>query len=130
MKKAFTLVELLVVLVIIGVLIGLILPNTLKAIRQANNKECASNLRTIDTAIHLCYSDKRNWAQCDSIPLLKSQHYLEEDPLCPFGIPYTLEDSGDIGKRSAKLAHFDPWPPGSTTSTGSGGVTGRVGDHK
>ena len=123
MKKAFTLVELLVVLVIIGVLIGLILPNTLKAIRQANNKECASNLRTIDTAIQMCYTDKRDWTQCDTIAELTTGKYLEQAPICPFTIAYAIEDSpaGVAGaKISIKTTHFETWPPGSG---------GRSGDH-
>ena len=56
MKKGFTLVELLVVLVVIGVIIALILPNAMKAIARAQDRECASNIRTIETAMELCYS--------------------------------------------------------------------------
>jgi len=110
MKKGFTLVELLVVLVVIGILVALILPNTLAAIRQANNKECASNLRSIDTAIQMCYSEKRDWDACDTLAELTAGNFLDQDPVCSFGVAYAIEDAA-TGKRAAKTAHFDPWPP-------------------
>ncbi len=119
MKKGFTLVELLVVLVIIGVLIGLILPNTLKAIKQANNKECASNLRSIDTALQLCYTETHDWNKCNSVDALVTGKYLETKPVCPFGVAYAVGDS-DRGKSSVKTDHFAAWPPGSN---------GTISDH-
>jgi len=111
-RKGFTLVELLVVLVVIGALVGIILPNTLAAIRSANEKECASNLRNIDTAIQVCYSETRDWTQCDTIAELVNAGYLERAPVCPFGTGYGLQQSAG-GFQSSKGAHFNNWPPRS-----------------
>ena len=112
-RKAFTLVEMLVVLVVIGALVGIILPNTLAAIRSANDKECASNLRNIDTAIQVCYSETRAWTSCNTIAALVAGGYMERAPVCPHSVGYSIvANSG--GYESDKNPHFATWPPRST----------------
>src|SRR5438093_6662572 len=50
-QRAFTLVELLVVIGIIAVLIAVLLPALAKARKQAARTSCASNLRQIGVAV-------------------------------------------------------------------------------
>ena len=116
MKKGFTLIELLIVLVIIGIIIGLILPNTLRAIQEANERECASNIRAINTSIQLCYTSTRDWAQCDTIAELiavppSGQPYLDQSPVCPFAVAYSIIGDNQKGFGVDTTAHFANWPP-------------------
>ncbi len=117
-RKGFTLIELLVVLVIVGILLTMVIPNALRAIRQANTKQCASNLRTIDTAAHMCFSETRSWDECSTLDELAD--YLpdedgdgEGDELeCPFGVDYSMDGDDTDGYRGNRAGHFssDNWP--------------------
>jgi prepilin-type N-terminal cleavage/methylation domain-containing protein/prepilin-type processing-associated H-X9-DG protein len=60
-KRAFSLVELLVVIGIIAVLISLLLPSLNRAKRQANSLQCKSNMRQVGVQLSLYASQNRGF---------------------------------------------------------------------
>jgi prepilin-type N-terminal cleavage/methylation domain-containing protein len=60
-KRAFTLVELLVVIGIIAILVGILLPTLNMARQRAYNVQCLSNLRACGQVLHLYASQNRGY---------------------------------------------------------------------
>jgi len=88
-KKGFTLTEILIVLVIITILVLIAFPRGLKAIQKSEEAANRSNLKTLDSAVMLCYADKRKWDDCKTEQLLIDGNYLKETITHPCGGTYT-----------------------------------------
>lgn len=114
-KKGFTLIELLVVLIVIGIIVAIILPQTLSAIDQAQRREAAATLKAIDTAASLCFTAERDWTKCNTIAQLEAK-YMDPIPssgkfLCnKVKADFALTNSAGGGQVSNKATFFPNWP--------------------
>jgi prepilin-type N-terminal cleavage/methylation domain-containing protein len=83
-RKGFTLTEILIVLVVAGILLALILPNTLKAIDQGNIRADESNVKTLQTAVFMCYTATKDWSVCNEQTELVAGNYIEKTVTSPY----------------------------------------------
>ena len=95
-NRAFTLVEIMIVVLIIGILMAIAVPNFVKARESSRSKSCIANLKQIDSA-------KEQWAmdaQKDAgdaaamTNLVGATLYLKATPTCPSAGTYTVNAVG------------------------------------
>lgn len=87
-SKAFTLVELLIVLIIIGILAGMMMLNSISATAKAEAVKIVSDMRNIKSASLLYYADNMKW------PAEGSEASLDEylDQKISTGNKYSIKD--------------------------------------
>jgi prepilin-type N-terminal cleavage/methylation domain-containing protein len=95
-KRGFTLVELMIIVAIFGILIGLALPNFIKARVRARQQLCIENLSQIESAKQIWGVE--NAKKDGDVPVITElvgpNSYMKSDPLCPGGGTYSLNAIG------------------------------------
>lgn len=97
-RNAFTLVEIMIVVLIVGILLAIAIPNFFQSRSRANARTCIANLKQIDAAKEILAQDQRLG---DGAPVQMSDiwpTYIRQStqPTCPSGGTYTL---GTIGQN-------------------------------
>ena len=95
-RHGFTLVEIMIVVLIIGILLAIAVPNFIKARESSRTKSCIANLKQIDSAKEQ-YAMDNKLNDADPIPagaLWAVGGYIKSEPECPSGGAYTV---GNVG---------------------------------
>lgn len=97
-RKAYTLVEIMIVVAIVAIIFSIALPNYLKTGKVSARNICINNLKQIDGAVE-------QWALDKSIPQGVTPTSSQEEeiygyvksgkPKCPSGGEYTIHAVGD-----------------------------------
>lgn len=121
--RAFTLVELLVVMAVIGLLIGITLPGVRMVQRESRNTQCLTNLRQTHSAIEMYMAaNKELLPMCEFIPVVTNdgpsgglplllRGYLEhtcECWLCPCDLEPDSVSTGTSYVYSPGLLRYTP----------------------
>ncbi len=98
----FTLVEIMIVVLIIGILLAIAIPNFIQARESSRARACVANLKQLDSAKQQWLMDKKaqtitsetiapgTSATSDSVGLIPT--YIRAVPSCPAGGTYTTGD--------------------------------------
>jgi prepilin-type N-terminal cleavage/methylation domain-containing protein len=91
-KGAFTLVEIMIVVLIIGILMAIAVPNFVKARESSRKNSCIANLKQTDSAKEQWAMDNKKdaGASVAFTDLVGSTLYMKSTPTCPSSGTYTV----------------------------------------
>ena len=92
LRKGFTLVEIMIVVLIIGILLAVAIPNFVKARNSGRSKSCISNLRQIDAGKEQYMLDNKTTTAPSAMTSIVPT-YVKNTPTCPSGGTYSINDA-------------------------------------
>lgn len=116
-QRGFSLIEIMVVLVIIGLLVSVVAPNVLDRADEARVQKVQADFKAIETALKMYRLDNYNYPTTDQglealvnkpdsdpQPLnWKKGGYLDELPRDPWGRPYQYLSPAEYGDKEFDL---------------------------
>ena len=101
-KKGFTLVELMVVVIILGILVAIAIPIYNNVTSDAKQKACAANERTLEGAVAMYQAANGGKMPSDLNALVPG--FIEAVPTCPVDgtSGYTLNPNGTVSCNSSE----------------------------
>jgi prepilin-type N-terminal cleavage/methylation domain-containing protein len=93
-RRAFTLVEIMIVVLIIGILLAIAIPNFIRARETSRAKSCQANLQQIDSAKEQWAMDNKKTTTDTPGSTDLATTYIKTYPSCPSGGTYTIAAIG------------------------------------
>jgi general secretion pathway protein G len=87
----FTLVELLVVVLILGVLAIISVPRFTQAGTSSQIRACETNVDAINSQIETYCYDTGDWPPSINQVVKSTTYFPDGEPTCPFGVKYTYD---------------------------------------
>jgi prepilin-type N-terminal cleavage/methylation domain-containing protein len=91
-RRAFTLVEIMIVVLIIGILLAIAVPNFMKARDNSRAKSCIANLTQISAAKEQAAMDLKLQDTDTPTPAQLTPDYVKTWPVCPANGTYAIND--------------------------------------
>jgi general secretion pathway protein G len=108
----FTLIEVLVVVVILGILAAIIVPNLMEKPGQARVTRAKSDIRAVESALNMYRLDKHVYPTTDEGLEALVPDYLPRLPVDPWGRPYLYLNPGLHGQLDVFTNGRDGQPGG------------------
>ena len=135
-ERGFTLIEIMVVVVILGILAAIVAPNVISRIDDAQINRAKQDIRAIESALQLYRLDNFRYPTTDqglealvtqpadpSIRNWRKGGYLDKIPVDPWGSPYQYLYPGQSG-----TSEFDVFTLGADVQPGGEGINGDIGN--
>lgn len=113
-QRGFTLIEIMIVILIIGLLLMILLPNLARSRYQAQWSACVQYQRTLAAALE-SYHAQEGFYPVDFAPLLTGEKYINQIPTCPsngssYNLGYTVAANHDNFTIACAGAHYQVLP--------------------
>lgn len=92
-EQAFTLIEMMIVLLIITILVLIAIPNVTKHSKSIDEKGCGAYVKMVEGQIQAYKMDEK---KTPGLADLTSKDYLPETPVCPDGSSLEIDAEGKV----------------------------------
>lgn len=133
-ERGFTLIEIMVVVIIIGLLAAIVAPNVIGRIGEAEVTKAKAEIGNLENAINLFYMDNRRYPSTEqglealvtrptdpNIRNWQEGGYMKRIPNDPWGNPYQYLSPGNNGI-------FDIYTLGADAQPGGEGIDADIGN--